>query len=91
MPNCHRFANLLRRPGIEVLEKRQLLAAWQNSVNRLDVNASGLVSSQDALIVINSLRTGGARELTDDPPESAPYRYVDVNGTGDFHHATRCW
>ncbi len=80
MPNRHRFRKLLRRSGIEVLEDRRLLTSWQNSVNRLDVNASGDVTVLDALVVINSLRAGRARELTGDPSTSDPYRYVDVNG-----------
>ncbi|MEZ6115361.1 MAG: dockerin type I domain-containing protein [Pirellulaceae bacterium] len=53
---------------------------WQNSMNRLDVNADGHVSPIDALEVINRLNTFGAGSL-DTPQEfDTPPPYLDVNG-----------
>ncbi|MBC7857083.1 MAG: hypothetical protein IAF94_26940, partial [Pirellulaceae bacterium] len=68
----------------ERLETRYLLAAdWQNPLFNLDVNDDANVSPIDALIVINSLNSLGARELTEpfdnDSPTAA---YLDVNGDG---------
>jgi peroxiredoxin Q/BCP len=68
--------------SIERLEGRQMCAAdWQNAVNRLDVNMSGLVEPLDALIVINDINQHGSRNL-----EAKPIGYagplMDVNGDG---------
>ena len=50
--------------AFERLERRELCAAdWQNAVNRLDVNMSGLVEPLDALVVINDLNLNGSRPL----------------------------
>jgi len=67
---------------IERLERRELCAAdWQNSVNRLDVNMSGLVEPLDALIVINDINSRGLRTLEAKPSDySGPL--MDVNGDG---------
>ena len=37
---------------------------WHNAANPYDVNRDGYVVPQDALLIINSLRAGGSRELT---------------------------
>jgi hypothetical protein len=58
----------------------QVVAAYQNVVNRLDVNNDGLVSPLDALNVINELRRAGPRLLA--PPKETPTFYWDVNGDG---------
>lgn len=68
--------------AFERLERRELCAAdWQNAVNRLDVNMSGLVEPLDALVVINDLNLNGSRPL-----ELKPLTYsgplCDVNGDG---------
>jgi Subtilase family/Bacterial Ig-like domain/Dockerin type I domain len=68
----------------ERLETRHLLAAdWQNPLFNLDVNDDAFVSPIDALFVVNSLNSLGARELTEpfdnDSPTAA---YLDVNGDG---------
>ena len=66
---------------LQSLETRQLLAAefgdTQNPDMPEDVNADGIVSSMDALMVIN--RLGGRRG--DDPNTRVAFR--DVNGDGD--------
>jgi peroxiredoxin Q/BCP len=67
---------------IEQLESRFLCAAdWQNPVNRLDANHSGIVEPIDALVVINDINANGSRVLGARPFEfDGPY--VDVNGDG---------
>jgi len=69
---------------IERLEQRNLCAAdWQNSVNRLDVNSSGLVEPLDALVVINNINVDGIRILPTKPADySGPM--LDVNGDGSI-------
>ena len=70
--------------SLERLEDRTLLAGdWQNSVNRLDVDDSGLVTPMDALVVINALLRDGGRKLDAPAPGVAPPPYLDVNGN-DF-------
>ncbi len=69
-----------RRPWVERLEDRRLLAAWQNPDIPLDVDATGLVTPLDVLLVINDLNAGGARRLSGNPPAGQFVRYVDVNG-----------
>ncbi len=58
-------------------------ADWQNAVNRLDVNMSGMVEPLDALIVINHINERGTGVL-----ESKPANYsgplMDVNGDGSM-------
>ncbi len=57
-----------RRAKYEALESRYLMASdWQNSVNALDVDASGLVTSLDALLVLNDLNANGVRNLGSRP------------------------
>jgi thioredoxin-dependent peroxiredoxin len=68
--------------GFERLESRFLCASdWQNSVNRLDVNASGIVEPLDALVVINDINTSGIRTLSPRSQASAA-PFLDVNGDG---------
>ncbi|MEQ1829982.1 MAG: redoxin domain-containing protein [Pirellula sp.] len=70
------------RKSIDFLEKRYLCAAdFQNSLNRLDVNASGVVEPLDALIVINDINQHGIRTLA---AKSVDYAgpMIDVNGDG---------
>lgn len=54
-----------------------LASAWQNPVDRFDVNNDGAVTPNDVLRIINKLNTEGARPLdqSDTPPP-----FVDVNG-----------
>lgn len=54
--------------------------AFTNSANAFDVNADGSVTPIDALIVINSLNSGGV--TAGGEGEQAPKYYVDVNGDG---------
>ena len=53
---------------------------WQNQVNSLDVNADGIVSPIDVLIVINSLNAGGPRTLGSLTAPSGPEFYLDSSG-----------
>lgn len=72
------------RGRIERLEDRTLCAAdWQNAVNRLDVNLSGIVEPLDALVVINDINRNGTRSLASKP---ADYQgpLMDVNGDGSI-------
>ena len=67
---------------METLERRLMLSAdWRNPVNVMDVNQDGTITALDALMVINELGRGGARELDARPPESSS-PFVDVNGDG---------
>ncbi len=69
---------------IERLERRELCAAdWQNAINRLDVNMSGLVEPLDALIVINDINQHGTRVL-DSKPVNYSGPLFDVNGDGNM-------
>jgi Dockerin type I domain len=73
-----------RRLLHERLEVRSLLAGdWQNPINRLDVDDSGLVTPLDALVVINSLVREGIRTLDAPSTGVAPPPFPDVNGN-DF-------
>ena len=66
------------------MEQRQLCAAdWQNVVNRLDVNMSGMVEPLDALIVINDINQYGTRTLAA-KPSGYTGPLMDVNGDGNM-------
>lgn len=59
-----RKRNVSRGLSLELLEDRALLASdWQNPINRLDVDDSGLVTPLDALVVINALLRDGSHKL----------------------------
>jgi membrane-associated phospholipid phosphatase len=65
---------------VERLEDRRVLAgAWHNADLPCDVDASELVTSVDALSVINELNRSGARSLTSTIPSEAD-KYFDVSG-----------
>lgn len=69
---------------IEQLESRQLLASdWQNLALIRDVDRSGLVTSLDALIVINEINASGIRVLEPRPVTSTE-PHCDVNGDGSL-------
>lgn len=70
----------------ENLEPRLMLTAnWQNQILPEDVDASGVVSPIDALIVINELSTRSLSDLKGQLPlpDSSPPPYVDVTGDGN--------
>ncbi len=71
-----------RRFFLEQLEARHLCASdWQNAVNPLDVDGSGVVQPLDALVVINDLNAFGSRQLPARSENlSAPLS--DTNGDG---------
>ncbi|MEX2138202.1 MAG: S8 family serine peptidase [Pirellulales bacterium] len=54
---------------------------WQNQAQPLDVNGSGLVTSLDALIIINRLNSTGPEVLPLPPPAESLFFY-DVTGDG---------
>lgn len=72
------------RGRIERLEDRSLCAAdWQNAINRLDVNVSGVVEPLDALVVINDINRNGTRAIAAKPLDYAG-PLMDVNGDGSI-------
>jgi len=69
---------------IEQLESRQLLASdWQNLSLIRDVDRSGLVTSLDALILVNAINESGIRDLPPRPVASTE-PHCDVNGDGSL-------
>jgi hypothetical protein len=58
--------------------------AWRNPIDPLDVDSSGVVSSLDALIVINQLNRGTTGVLVDPSLNGRlPDRYYDTNGNSE--------
>jgi hypothetical protein len=53
---------------------------WQNTINRLDVDANGHVVAADSLAIINFINAFRSQPVPDDGRASGPY--VDVNGDG---------
>ena len=87
--HTHRRRIRTRRPCLEALEPRQLLAAdWQNASDPLDVNGDGTVTPIDSLLVINELAepmvSDPARGVLPNPasPPQVPPPYFDVDGDG---------
>ena len=69
---------------IEQLESRRLMASdWQNLALIRDVDSSGLVTSLDALILVNTINKSGIRDLPPRPVASTE-PYCDVNGDGSL-------
>ncbi|XZE55421.1 dockerin type I domain-containing protein [Planctomycetaceae bacterium SH139] len=60
-----------------VVATRRLTSPWTNPDDPFDVNDNGVVQPIDALIIINELNRGGARELDD---SVSPPPYLDVTG-----------
>jgi hypothetical protein len=58
----------------------QMVSAWQNQDNPVDVNDSGTVTPIDALLVINQLNANINRLLSESGLTAPPY--IDVNGDG---------
>jgi hypothetical protein len=58
-----------------------LAGVWHNAILSCDVDASGLVSAIDALLVVNEINQSGSREL---PPrnEGAGAPFLDVSADG---------
>jgi hypothetical protein len=54
--------------------------AWQNALNRCDVNGDGNITPLDALIIIHRLNNGGAGPLVSPAPQFMPSAFYDVNG-----------
>lgn len=72
----------VRSLRLEPLEQRTLLdaAQWHNYSHPLDVDASSIVSSVDAVVVINRLLQNGPGPLPPTVPPAAPRFYVDTTG-----------
>lgn len=65
--------------SFERLEPRQPFAAWQNDDLACDVDASELVTSADALVVLQDISRNSPRRL--DPEKADPSQpFFDVNG-----------
>ncbi len=83
-PYSSRQVRQSRRHGLELLERRLLLAAdWQNANSRLDVNQDTFVTPADVLVGINELNhptlplTNGQLPARQDHPDRPKY---DTNG-----------
>ena len=77
---------LRRRSAFEQLERRELMVAdWQNSVLACDVDSSGIVTPFDALVLINSINSSGARSLAGSI-KSQNLPFYDVNGDNSINH-----
>jgi subtilisin-like proprotein convertase family protein len=57
---------------------------WQNFLGANDVNADGLISPLDALLIFNELNSVGAHALTFPPPTRGLPTFVDVSGDGQL-------
>lgn len=57
-----------------------VFAAFQNQLNKLDVDADGSITPLDVLTLVNDINTNGLRDLPNGPPSTAPF--LDVNGNG---------
>jgi hypothetical protein len=69
-----------------IIERSAEGEGFTNQSNRFDVNNDGHASPIDVLIVINSLRNGGARSLgapEGGEGEASQRMYIDVNGDGN--------
>ena len=55
---------------------------WQNPNNRLDVNADGIVSPIDALLIVNYLNANDSGPLPVPTPGFSPPPYLDPSGDG---------
>ena len=58
------------------------VSPWQNPLLAQDVNADGVVTPLDVLIVINTLNAEGPHALPPPVPPNVPPPYLDVNGDG---------
>lgn len=67
--------------AIERLEDRCLCATMQNSDLPCDVDASGLVTSLDALVIINKLNLANGSPPTEHV-DSTEFAFFDVDGNG---------
>ncbi len=66
--------------GVAQLEVRddEGLVPWRNPRNSLDVDNSGVVVPLDALLLINSLNTEGARQLPSTLPDPLCHRAIGI-------------
>jgi len=62
-----------------------MVADWQNSVLACDVDSSGIVTPFDALVLINSINSSGARSLAGST-KSQNLPFYDVNGDNSINH-----
>ncbi len=75
--------NRRRFRHFESLESRRVMASdWQNSVNALDVDASGLVVPLDVLLVVNDINENGARQMPATRPQGYSGPLCDTTGDG---------
>jgi Ca2+-binding RTX toxin-like protein len=55
--------------------------SWRNEANPMDVDASGLVTITDALLIVSELRRTGVRDIAHTDRQEA-FTYFDTNGDG---------
>ena len=65
--------------AIELLERRDVCAVWQNAELPCDVDGSDLVTPIDVLVVINAINRDGIRDLSN-LSRVAGDLYLDANG-----------
>jgi hypothetical protein len=85
MFNTFKFKHVSRRLAIEILEKRHLLAGWQNPEIVCDVDYDNQVTQLDALVVlgeISSRRHAGVSLQLEERPPGSLLPYFDVNEDG---------
>ncbi len=66
----------------QTAEGEGLAASWTNPQEPLDVNDDSFVTPIDALQVINTLNSDGARQLNTPSTVSSPPPYLDTSGDG---------
>ncbi len=74
-------AAVLNPTGIITILANDEPRPWQNQVQPLDVNGNGVITTLDALIIINKLNATGPEVLPLPPPPGSAFFY-DVTGDG---------
>jgi hypothetical protein len=74
-------ATVLNPTGTITILANDEARPWQNQANSLDVNGNGVITTIDALIIINKLNSTGPEVLPLPPPPEAAFFY-DVTGDG---------
>jgi len=66
----------------QTAEGESLPTSWTNPQEPLDVNDDSFVTPIDALQIINTLNSDGARQLSTPSASNAPPPYLDISGDG---------
>lgn len=59
-------------------------APWQNAELHEDINANGIVTPQDVIILVNDINANGSRVLPAPSGAQAPPPFYDANGDGSL-------